>query len=160
MDKNELMLKTLFCCSACDGDIATEEVDLVKQLVKNNSIFNGLDVESLLNGYISEINGKGKLFLKEYLNSLSEMELSDEDQITLMKLAIDMIEADNQILYAEVKFFKKIRAQLLILDENIPEELLDKEDYFMPDTATNDKDLDWGDITFAPINFSLTEEAK
>ena len=26
MTKEELYLKTIFCCIACDGDIATEEV--------------------------------------------------------------------------------------------------------------------------------------
>ena len=30
MTKEELYLKTIFCCIACDGDIATEEVDMVK----------------------------------------------------------------------------------------------------------------------------------
>lgn len=28
MKTNELYLKTLFCCCACDGEIAQEEVDM------------------------------------------------------------------------------------------------------------------------------------
>ena len=28
MTKEELYLKTIFCCIACDGDVATEEVDV------------------------------------------------------------------------------------------------------------------------------------
>lgn len=28
MTKEELYLKTIFCCIACDGDIATEEVGI------------------------------------------------------------------------------------------------------------------------------------
>ena len=29
MKTNELYLKTAFCCMACDGDIATEEIELI-----------------------------------------------------------------------------------------------------------------------------------
>lgn len=37
MTKEELYLKTIFCCIACDGDIATEEVDMIREMcVKNN----------------------------------------------------------------------------------------------------------------------------
>ena len=32
MKTNELYLKTLFCCCACDGEIAQEEVDMIKEL--------------------------------------------------------------------------------------------------------------------------------
>lgn len=34
MTKEELYLKTVFCCIACDGDIATEEVDWLKICVQ------------------------------------------------------------------------------------------------------------------------------
>ena len=33
MTKEELYLKTIFCCIACDGDVATEEVDIVRDFV-------------------------------------------------------------------------------------------------------------------------------
>lgn len=35
MKTNELYLKTLFCCCACDGEIAQEEVDMIKELTEN-----------------------------------------------------------------------------------------------------------------------------
>ena len=34
MKTNELYLKTLFCCCACDGEIAQEEVDMIKELTE------------------------------------------------------------------------------------------------------------------------------
>ena len=34
MTKEELYLKTIFCCIACDGNIATEEVDMVEICVQ------------------------------------------------------------------------------------------------------------------------------
>lgn len=60
---NELYLKTAFCCMACDGDIANEEVDLIRNYVRESSLFEGLEVERLLNEYIQKINAQGIAFL-------------------------------------------------------------------------------------------------
>lgn len=152
METEELLLKTLFCCSACDGDIAIEEVELVKVLADNFDIFKDFDVEGILNTYILEINEQGKTFLKNYLNELSETTLSEKEQLALVDLAIKMIEADNVIQYSEVKFFKKIRNRLSVSDEAILEILPACEDYLLPDISAEDKDFEEVG-NFAPISF-------
>lgn len=75
METTELLLKTLFCCSACDGDIAIEEVNLVKDLSKNQDIFNDINVEETINSYITDINIQGKSFFSNYLNEVAESTL-------------------------------------------------------------------------------------
>ncbi len=142
MNTNELYLKTLFCCSACDGEIAPEEVSLVKQLSLNDSTFEGLDAENILNAYVEKINEQGSLFLKDYLSEVANATLSDEEQVKLIELAIRMIEADNQILYSEVKFFKKIRNRMSVSDESILAKLPNSEDYLLPDILVEEKDFD------------------
>ena len=155
MTTNELYLKTLFCCSACDGDIAPEEVSLVKQLSLSGSTFEGLNVENTLNDYVEKINEQGSIFLKDYLNEVANATLSDEEQIKLIEFAIKMIEADNQILYSEVKFFKKIRNRLSVSDNYILEQLPDSEDYLLPDISCEDKDFEdvgnFEQISFAEV---------
>lgn len=153
METNELYLKTLFCCSACDGEIAPEEVSLVKRLSLNDSTFEGLDVEKILNAYVEKINEQEKIFLKDYISEVSNATLSDEEQVKLIELAIKMIEADNQILYSEVKFFKKIRNRLSVSDEIILEALPNSEDYLLPDISAEDKDFEEVG-NFAKISFS------
>lgn len=152
METKELILKTLFCCSACDGEIATEEIDLVKDLTKNEGIFNEINVEDTLNSYIKDINEQGKAFLRNYLNEVADSSLSDDEQITLIDLAIKMIEADNIIQYSEVKFFKKIRNRLTVSDDEILEKLPNSEDYLLPDISAEDKDFEEVG-NFAPIAF-------
>lgn len=152
MQNNELFLKTLFCCCTCDGEIAPEEVALVKELSTNEAIFQGIEVETILNQYVSQINKKHKNFLKEYLNELSEANLSEEEQLTLLGLAIKMIEADNQILYSEIKFFKMIRKRLYVTDETILKAYPESEDYLLSDVLSEDKDF--ADVgNFALISF-------
>lgn len=142
MKTNELYLKTLFCCSACDGEIAQEEVSLVKRLSLNDSTFDGIDVETILNTYIESINAQGCIFLKDYLNEVASASLSDIEQFNLIDYAIKMIEADNQILYSEIKFFKKIRNRLSISDEYILNRLPNCEDYLLPDNSIEGKEVE------------------
>lgn len=79
--------------------------------------------------------------MKDYLSEVANATLSDEEQVKLIELVIKMIEADNQILYSEVKFFKKIRNQLEINDERILSHLPNIEEYLLPDITSEDKDF-------------------
>ena len=133
MTKEELYLKTIFCCIACDGNIATEEVDMVRDLCAKDRIFHNLDSEEYLNSWITEINEQDGAFLQTYLKEINSVELNEQEQLLLVSLAIKAIEADNSIEYAEVKFFKKIRSKLTISDEAILAEHPDKEDFLLPD---------------------------
>lgn len=133
MTKEELYLKTIFCCIACDGNIATEEVDMVRNLCAKDRIFHNLDSEEYLNSWITEINEQGGMFLQSYLKELNSVDLNETEQLLIVSLAIKAIEADNRIEYAEVKFFKKIRSKLNISDEAILAEHPDKEDFLLPD---------------------------
>ncbi len=150
MKINELYLKTVFCCMACDGDIAKEEVNLLRNVTNDSELFNGLDVQSYVNDYVNMINKEGITFLSNYLKDVADTVLTDEQALILVKLAIDTIEAYNNIEYSEVRFFKKIRKRLSISDEKILEAMPDKEDYLLPDIDVPD-DMDWavslGEIT-------------
>lgn len=118
---------------ACDGDIAPEEVELVRQLCASNAVFEGLDIEQLLNEWISTLNTQGADFLADYLRELTNAPLTEEEQLQVVDLAFKTIEADHEVRYAEVKFFKKIRSRLAVLDEAILKLHPDKEDFLLPD---------------------------
>lgn len=154
MTKEELYLKTVFCCIACDGDIATEEVDLVKDLCAKDNIFCNMDSEILLNSWIAEINERGGLFLQSYLEEIKSVELNVKEQLLLVSLAIKAIEADNRIEYSEVKFFKKIRSRLTISDEAILAEHPDKEDFLLPDINITELPQWDNNILFSQISIS------
>ena len=69
MINKDLYLKTMFCCIACDGDIAPEEVNTIKVIATQLPEMRGIEIEAMLNIYISEINKDGVLFLKKYLRN-------------------------------------------------------------------------------------------
>ena len=142
MALNELYLRTTFCCMACDDEIADEEVALLNKLALTEQVFGDLDIQMSINNYIESINKLGKVFLEEYLEDVRNACLDDSSSLQLVKIAIDTIEADNQVEYSEVSFFKRIRKQLSIKDEVILEAMPDKEDYLLPDVETEDI-FDW-----------------
>ena len=155
MDK-ELYLKTAFCCMACDGNIAEEEIQLIRDYTKESLMFQGLDVEKLLNDYIKSINTTGMSFLNSYLSEIKAIDLTETEELQIVKIAIQMIEADKKVLYSEIKFFKRIRKCLTISDEVLYREFPDKEDFFLPDIAQQDYEFVL-ESEFASINLNLEE---
>lgn len=150
--KNELYLRTAFACMACDGDIATEEIALIKKMAEQSDLFSSIDIESKLNDYVEKINKQGRGFLSAYLSDVSNVELVEKEEMEIVRIAIQTIEADNRIEYSEISFFKKIRQRLNISDETILAEFPDKEDYLLPDIKMPE-DLNWN-VHFENIQFN------
>lgn len=160
MNTGELYLKTAFACMACDGEIANEELELVKHFATSSSLFEGLEIEKQLNEYVAEINDQGLSFLAGYINNIVNAQLTEQQELDLAKIAIKMIEADRKIEYSEISFFKRIRSKLRVSDDKLleifkDETLFDKfpevkpEDFLLPDIIVDD-DLNWN-VTFENI---------
>ena len=138
---------------SCDGDIAEQEIEMVKNFCLNDDTFKEIEVEKTLNIWIKEINSEGVLFLKKYINELSSIDLSKEEELKIVDYAIKIIEADNKIEYSEIKFFKKIRAILAVSDKEILEIHPDKDDYLLPDICETD-DLIFENFVYSEITFN------
>lgn len=118
---NELLLHTAFACMACDGDIAQEEVDLIKKLDKDEHLFGDIKIDVELETLLKKINEQGKSFLKIYLDLVKDYQLNEEDSLRILDVAVKTIKADNIIKYSEIKFFKVIKANLSVSDQTILE---------------------------------------
>lgn len=118
MEQNELLLRTAFACMSCDGNIANEEIELIKQMSKENHLFGDVDINKELEVLVSEINQKGKGFLKQYLTSLAEQSLTEEQELQVADVAVQTIRSDNKIEYSEIKFFKVIRSNLRVISDD------------------------------------------
>jgi hypothetical protein len=130
---NKLLLKTAFSCMACDGDIDKREVSLIKRMHEHKKIFGELDINQELDNLLLEINHDGHKFLRIYFSELTSKELSVQDELKLIEVAIETIKADDSIEYSEVKFFKVIRSKLKIENESILAVHPDFEDYLEQD---------------------------
>ena len=150
---NELYLRTAFACMACDGDIAVEEIALVKKMAEQSDLFSSIDVENKLNEYVNQINKQGRSFLSTYLSDLTNVGLTEKEEFEIVRIAIQTIEADNRIEYSEISFFKKIRQRLNLSDETILAEFPEKEDYLLPDIKMPDE-MNWN-VHFENITLNV-----
>lgn len=132
MERNELLLRTAFACMSCDGDIAPEEVDLIKQMATEKHLFGDIDIDKELDKLVDEINLKGKGFLKQYLISLAEQTLTEEEELKVADVAVQTIRADNVVQYSEIKFFKVLRSNLKVVsDETLLEKIDDIDENYL-----------------------------
>lgn len=125
MEQNNLLLRTAFACMACDGEIAKEEISLIKKMSTEKHLFGDIDLDEELDSLVKEINLKGKCFLKQYLLSLAEQTMSEEEEIRVADVAVQTIRSDNKIEYSEIKFFKVLRFNLKVVSDEILLEKID-----------------------------------
>jgi uncharacterized tellurite resistance protein B-like protein len=122
---------------ACDGDIDKREVRLIKRLHKENKTFGEVDINSELDSLLLGINKNGNQFLKDFFSELSKAELTSDDELRLIEVAINTIKADEKIEYNEIKFFKVIRSKLKIDNDSILELNPDFEEYLEQDIISD-----------------------
>ena len=139
MELNELLLRTAFACMSCDGEIAAEEVDVLKQMAQDKDLFGDIDINKELDKLVQEININGKIFLKQYLLSLSELTLTEDEELKIADVVVQTIRSDNKIEYSEIKFFKVIRSNLKNVSDNKLLETIEgiDENYLAQDIKTD-----------------------
>nr|WP_294776615.1 hypothetical protein [uncultured Flavobacterium sp.] len=122
---DKLLLKTAFCCMASDGDIDKKEVKAIQKLCIESPLFQEFDFNTEINKLLDKLNNDGKGFLNYYFNLLNEAKLSDNEELEILKFAVNTIHADEKVEYSEIKFFKAIKKCLAVSDgiiiENFPE---------------------------------------
>lgn len=133
-DFNRLLLLTAFSCMACDGEIAGEELSLIKELDAKEKLFGDIEVGVELKKLKEQIDKEGNQFLKRYICELGKSELTKEQELDLLRVAYRTILADNKVEYSEVKFFKVIRSNMKKLDDEVILSGIEGiEDYFIQD---------------------------
>jgi len=134
---DKLLLKTAFCCMAADGNIDNREISLIKSLCEKSPLFNNFNFQEEINLLVGKINTAGKTFIQYYFDLLKEAKLTEQEELTLIDFAIQTINADEQIEYSEIKFFKNIRHRLNVSDEKILARFPDIELYLEDDIITD-----------------------
>lgn len=133
---------------ACDGEIAQEEIDLIKSYRDKSHLFDGLDLENRIDEYLQRLKEESIEFFHSLINEITNQNLTTEEEQNIARVSVDMIEADKKVEYSEIAFFKKIRKVLKssneVLLEALPESkiLPDKEIYVTSDIS-EDNPFEW-----------------
>lgn len=133
---DKLLLTSAFCCMAADGHIDESEITLIKTMCNKSSLFTGFNFQEEINSLVSMINSRGKEFISNYFVLLEKSTLTEKEELTLIDFAIQVIKADQQIEYSEIKFFKNIRHRLKVSDDKILASFPDIEQFLEEDIVT------------------------
>jgi uncharacterized tellurite resistance protein B-like protein len=132
MDK--ILLKTALCCMACDGNFQKEEVDtLYKSSLKEFG-------KEVIESEIEMLNAAGKVYLKDFIDSLSAYKGNDEISKKILNIAAEIIKADNVIEYSEIKFFKLIVNALGVSEQFVLDNVSDIDEDWVEEDFMQSKD--------------------
>ena len=115
----KLLFKTAFCCMACDGHIDEKEIEEMNYIDKKTSYFEDTDFSSELSEMISELKSKGKQFINDLFNTLTNVDLDLVQELLLLEVTIRIIHSDQKVDENEVRFLKYLRSKLKIYNEII-----------------------------------------
>jgi len=138
---DRLVLKTAFCCMASDGNIDKKEVALIKRMCSKSPLFKDFDFKEEINSLVKRLNDNGKDFINYYFGLLKDADLNAEDELILIDFAVKTIKSDELIHYSEIKFFKAIRHNLKLSDEQILAKHDDIE-YWLEDDIKTESNID------------------
>jgi predicted nucleic acid-binding protein len=82
-DFKTFLFKSAVMAMACDGDIAEEEINEIKNIVANEIYFMGYDFEEPLKSNIENIKVNGKNAINQYLQEIVTNDLNEHQEILL-----------------------------------------------------------------------------
>jgi len=121
---------------AADGNIDKREIALIKSMCEKSPLFRGFDFQDEINLLVNKINTRGKEFIQYYFELINNAELTEEEELALIDFAVHTINADEQLEYSEIKFFKNIRHRLKVSDDKVLAKYPDMEQYLEEDIIT------------------------
>ena len=133
---DNIYLNTAFAVMACDGEISPEEIKLIKKLDARMGVSGDSAIDEKLSRLTAELNAKGKGFMSAYLADIRDTAPDAATAMRLLGVAIDMIYADEEVEYSEVKFFRALRACMpSVTNDEILEEFSQVEDFWLESDA-------------------------
>lgn len=126
-----ILFLTSFCCMACDGDIATEELEQLNNFSKKELLFKSLNISDEFNKCLTILKDIGNDFIKSYFQAIETINLTEKEKLSIIDVAVKTILADNKVEYSEIKFFKSLVSSLNIEKQIILENVSNIEDYWL-----------------------------
>jgi uncharacterized tellurite resistance protein B-like protein len=111
-DFKTFLFKSAVMAMACDGDIADEEVNEIKNIVANEIYFMGYDFEEPLKSNIENIKVNGKNAINQYLQEIVTNDLNEHQEILLVEVLLRMIQADTKVEESELQFLHLVKSKL------------------------------------------------
>ena len=145
IDFKSFLFKTAVMAMACDGEIADEEIEEIKNIVANEIYFMGYDFDNPLKSNLENIRVNGKNAINQYLQEIAANDLNEQQEILLIEVVLRMILADAKVEESELMFLQMVKSKLKTDEQTMivkfPEQisyLMDLNNYGLHEEFTNE----------------------
>lgn len=118
-DFQKLLLETVICSIACDGDIDDREVAELHKMVSHAQYFKGFNGHVSLEDMVQSVKSDGRSFLKAYFELLENTDLSPVQELLVLEVVLRIIQADGRLDDNEITFLKLVRSSFSVHDQII-----------------------------------------
>ena len=87
---NKILFLTSFCCMAIDGEIASEEYSLLKEMSKQK-IFGNIDIITDYYRCIEVLKQDGRNFINSYFQSIDNIQFEEDEKLRIIDVAVKTI---------------------------------------------------------------------
>tara|TARA_B100000674_G_C37516941_1_gene767520 strand:+ start:216 stop:626 length:411 start_codon:yes stop_codon:yes gene_type:complete len=113
----ETLLDIAFASMVCDGDIAPEEEEYLRDIEKSDFYLKEFDMSDKLDKLTSDWELHGLILCERILNSAYKNEFSEDQKIVTMDFAIGIVRADGIMRQSEIQFINSLMRNIKVSTE-------------------------------------------
>lgn len=144
MDKdsfNRLLLETAFVCTAADGVVEEGEVEALTEFAASHHLADKEMLNTLLTQWSERFNREGIGYMKDFLESLPEPDLSKKEKIRLLQMAVLTAQIDQMVWEGERTFFKLLFYKLDIKESTVLKKVKGIDESYLPSDDDDEDEL-------------------
>ena len=111
-DFKTFLFKSAVMAMVCNGDIAEEEINEIKNIVANEIYFMGYEFEEPLQKNIEAIKINGKNAVNQFLQEITTNDLNEHQELLLVEVILKIVQADAKVEENELRFLHLAKSKL------------------------------------------------
>ncbi len=127
----DFLFKSAVISMACDGNIAEEEINEIKNLVANEIYFMGYEFEEPLRKNIEAIKINGKNAVNQFLQEITTNDLNEHQELLLVEVILKIVQADAKMEENELRFLHLAKSKLKTDEQTLIIKFPHQIDYLM-----------------------------
>ena len=113
----EILLEVAFASMVCDGDIAPEEEEYLRDIEQSDYYLKEFDMSKKLDKLNTDWKLYGLNLSDKILNNTYKLNLSEGQKIVIMDFAVGIVRSDKEMQKSEISFINTLMQNIKISTE-------------------------------------------
>jgi uncharacterized tellurite resistance protein B-like protein len=117
LEYHRFLFNTAMLVMSCDGEIHDDEVTEMRLALKHSVMFKGLDFDSELDRFQSELAADAGSAIGNYFEKLETLGLDPVQKLQVLEIVLRIMYADDRADENEIRFLRLVKDRLGVMDE-------------------------------------------